>query len=101
MTSDGKSVCKLVTKEQWMKTQRKVRWLAQYVGLRDTHSSPEGDVLAPIDGEPPPDSMHFKTTERFVGFLVYVAGTYTMFVPYLKVIYLTLNSWRPGRTADG
>ena len=36
-----------------------------------------------------------------MGFLVYVAGTYTMFTPYLKGIYLTLNSWRPGRTADG
>ena len=36
-----------------------------------------------------------------MGFLVYVAGTYTMFTSYLKGIYLTLNSWRPGRTADG
>ena len=34
-------------------------------------------------------------------FFVYVARTYTMFTPYLKGIYLTLNSWRPGRTADG
>ena len=35
-----------------------------------------------------------------MGFLVYIAGTYTMFVPYLKGIYPTLNSWNLGRTAD-
>ena len=35
-----------------------------------------------------------------MGFLAYVAGTYTMFVLHLKGIYPTLNSWRPGRTAD-
>ena len=78
-----------------------MRWLAQHVRLWDAHPSPEEDVPAHTNGKPPPGTIHFKTTERFVGFLVYVSGTYTMFVLYLKGIYLTLNSWRPGRTTDG
>ena len=41
----------------------------------------------------------FKTLERIVGFLVYVAQTYTSMVPYLKGIYLILNSWRHGQDA--
>ena len=45
--------------------------------------------------------IHFKTTEKFIRFLVYVAQTYTSLVPYLKEIYLTLNSWRNGRDAEG
>ena len=71
------------------------------MGLWAPHSLLEADLPAPGDEKPSPSSIHFKTTERFVGFLVYVAGTYTMFTPYLKGIYLTLNSWRPGRTTDG
>ena len=66
------------------KTQSKVRWLAHHVGLSDGRSSLEEDVATSPDREPPPDLIHFKTMEKFVGFLVYVAGTYTMFVLYLK-----------------
>ena len=32
---------------------------------------------------------------------MYVALTYTPMVPYLKGIYLTLNSWRQGRDDEG
>ena len=40
-----------------------------------------------------PDGMiPFKTLERVIGFLVYVAQTYTSMVQYFKGIYLTLNS---------
>lgn len=101
VTSDGKPVCKSVTKEQWTKIQSKVCWLAQHVGLWDAYSSHEADVPAPTDRKPFPNSIFFKTTERFLGSLVYLAGTYTIFVPYLKGIYLTLNSWCLGKTADG
>ena len=45
--------------------------------------------------------IHFKTTEKLVGFIVYVCQTYKYLVPYLKGIYLTLNSWRGGRDNDG
>ena len=101
VTSDGTSVYKSVMKEQWTKTQSKVRELAQHVGLSDDRSSLEGDLSASPYGEPPRYLIQFKIMEKFVGFLVYVVGTYTIFVPYLKGIYLTLNSWRPGRIADG
>jgi hypothetical protein len=36
-----------------------------------------------------------------VGFMVYVSMTYTSLIPYLKGIYLTLNSWRPDRDKEG
>ena len=62
--------------------------------------STRGGVPAPTNGELSPDSIHFKTMERFTDFLVYIAGMYTMLVLYLKGIYLTLNSWHPGTTAD-
>lgn len=42
-----------------------------------------------------------KDLERQRGFLVYVTRTYPAFVPYLKGIHLTLDSWRGGRDADG
>ena len=32
---------------------------------------------------------------------MYVAQTYSSFVPYLKSIYLTLNSWRSDRDNEG
>ena len=49
MTSNGKSVCKQDTKERLMKIQSMVGWLAQHVGLLDTHFSPEADVPVPTD----------------------------------------------------
>ena len=39
------------------------------------------------------DSIHFKTTKKLVGFIVYVCQTYKSLMPYLRKIYLTLNSW--------
>ena len=35
-----------------------------------------------------------------MGFLVYIAQTYAPMVPYLKGIYLTLNSWRYRRDKE-
>jgi hypothetical protein len=45
--------------------------------------------------------LHFKSLERNVGFIVYVAMTYTSMIPYLKGIYLTLYSWRGNWNKDG
>jgi hypothetical protein len=45
--------------------------------------------------------LHFKSLECNVGFIVYVAMTYTSMIPYLKGIYLTLNSWRGNQNKDG
>jgi hypothetical protein len=46
---------------------------------------------------------HFdhKEMEKQRGFLVYVTRTYPALVPYLKGIYLTLDSWRDGRDDEG
>ena len=49
----------------------------------------------------PKGNVHYKTTESFVGFFVYVSLTYTSLTPYLKGIYLTLNSWRNVRNEEG
>ena len=49
----------------------------------------------------PDGEILFKQLEHVVRFLVYVSQTYTCMVPYLKGIYLTLNSWRNGRDEDG
>ena len=35
------------------------------------------------------------------GFLVYVTQAYPSIVPYLKGIYLSLETWRGGRDAEG
>jgi hypothetical protein len=45
--------------------------------------------------------LHFKSLECNVGFIVYVEMTYMSMIPYLKGIYLTLNSWRGNRNKDG
>ena len=45
--------------------------------------------------------IHFKTLERQLGFIVYVSLTFTSMVPYLKGLYMTLNSWRNYRDAEG
>ena len=49
----------------------------------------------------PKGMFHFKITERIMDFLVYDAQTYTSIVPYLKGIYLMLNSWKYGRDEEG
>ncbi len=39
--------------------------------------------------------------EKHVGFLVHLSRTFPALFPYLKGIYLTMESWRLGRDADG
>ena len=102
--SNNGVVTKGVTQERWDKVRARVRWIAQQVGLRDRFSSEsygELDQRMAKDGASPKGHVHFKATESCVGFLVYVAMTYTSMVPYLKGIYLTLNSWRPDRNQEG
>ena len=104
VSSDGEVVKKGVTKERWEKVKLKVRWIADQIGLSDSFSPVDyGDLNDRRDesGECPQGCIHYKTMESFVGFLVYVSMTYTSMVPYLKGIYLTLNSWREGRDREG
>eukprot|EP00536_Pseudo-nitzschia_multiseries_P013970 jgi/Psemu1/37041/gm1.37041_g len=60
-------------------------------GYRDLEAKLEKDGIRPLG------KIHHKMLESCVGFLVYVAMTYTSMVPYLKELYLTLNYWRPHR----
>ena len=39
--------------------------------------------------------------ERDVGFLVHLSRTFPSMFPYLKGIYLSLNTWRKGRNEEG
>jgi len=45
--------------------------------------------------------ISYKHLESGGGFLIYVSRTYTWMRSYIKGIYLTLNSWRPDRDAEG
>ena len=45
--------------------------------------------------------LEHKDLEKDRGFLIHMARTYPMMVPYLKGIHHTLESWRIGRDEDG
>ena len=117
VSTDTGMVLKSVSRDQWVKTQQKVRWIAKYLEVVDdcTSREEEGstekhkacpDYLKLVDeftsieegssteehNTCPKGEIPFKQLERIVGFLVYVSQTYTCMVPYLKGIYLTLNS---------
>jgi hypothetical protein len=98
---DGKAVCKGVTKERWTKLQAKSRWIGKQLDLSDTFSKESDQEMGENTIESGGLGLHFKSLECNVGFIVYVAMTYTSMIPYLKGIYLTLNSWRGNRNKDG
>jgi hypothetical protein len=101
IAADGKRVTKGVTQERWDKLQYKIRWIANQLGLSDDYTPKVFENCSQGSEETPEGKIHFKTTEQFVGFMVYVSMTYTSLIPYLKGIYLTLNSWRPDRDKEG
>ena len=67
----------------------------------DKYTPNSFEDVRPGAKEAPKGFIDYKTTESFVGFIVYVAQTFTCLAPYLKGIYLTLNSYRGGRDAEG
>jgi len=101
VSTDSGVVMKSVLRDCWSKTQEKVQWIAKYLNLVDEYTSINEEGTT--EGRPncPDGEIPFKDLERVVGFLVYVSKTYTYMVPYLKGIYLTLNSWREGRDKMG
>jgi hypothetical protein len=99
--TDGKVVCKGVTKERWTKLQAKIRWIGKQLDLSNTFSRESDQEMGENTIASGCLGLHFKSLERNVGFIVYVAMTYTSMIPYLKGIYLTLNSWRGNRNKDG
>ena len=98
---EGKPVTKLVTHERWCKLRFKIRWIAKQVGYTDEFSPSAFDGISNEFNSKIQGFIHFKTTEKLVGFIVYVCQTYSALVPYLKGIYLTLNSWRNYRDNEG
>ena len=100
VATEGGSVKKFVTDEQWGKTQRCVRWIASKLGIAGDEWSLE--LLADEDeGRVPNGKLPHKQAERIRGFLIYVSRTYTAMVPYLKGLHLTLDFWRGRRDEEG
>jgi hypothetical protein len=103
VSTDEARAYKSVTKERWVKTQKKIRWLAAQAGEFDARSSELLDMNG-IGEErmgTPDGHMDFKTAESNRGFLVYVSRTFKSMVPYLKGLHLSLDSWREGRDREG
>ena len=99
VSTDNGVVMKSVSQERWEKLRTKIRWINERLDSRLKNTSE--DSTGVITEVCPEGMIQFKELERVVGFLVYVAQTYTSMVPYLKGIYLTLNSWRHGRNDEG
>jgi hypothetical protein len=51
--------------------------------------------------EQDPNALNRKRLEQIRGFLQYVAQTYTSITSYLIGIHMAIDSWRPGRDAEG
>ena len=101
VSSDKYVVTKSVTQERWDKTKEKFRWIAKQGGITDNLTPSEFEGIKGNVKSTDPGKIRFKTTKSFVDFIVYVAQTYSSFVPYLKGIYLTFNSWKSGRDNEG
>ena len=100
-TDDPRGVTKYVTEERWCKFRTKIRWIGKQLNYTDEFTPESFDDISEEFHSKDSNLIHFKTTEKLVGFIVYVCQTYKYLVPYLKGIYLTLNSWRKGRDSDG
>jgi hypothetical protein len=85
-------VKKMVTQERWDKMKAKIAWMWKVC---------EGERGGDVAIECPDSYYPHKPLESIRGFLVYVARTYSTFVPYLKGIHLTLDYWRDKRGEDG
>jgi hypothetical protein len=79
-TSNG-MVTVLVSQDKWDKTKKWINWMS--------------DVLSRGN------EISHKELERCRGFLIYVSRTYKAFVPYLRGIHKTIDSWRGYRNEDG
>jgi hypothetical protein len=83
--TDGKAVCK----ECWVKLQSKIRWIGKQIKLSNEFSKTDDSNMGEDSSELDKSVLHFKSLERNVDFIAYVAMTYTSMIPYLKGIYLT------------
>jgi len=58
-------------------------------------------LIAELGGMIPKGPLPLQRLLEIRGFLMYVVWTYTWLNPYIKGLYLTVDSWRPGRAEDG
>jgi hypothetical protein len=79
------------------------------VGLFQTVSEKKWDkaktmideLLKPFEDATDRPMMDHKDLERKTGFLVHLSMVFEEIAPFLKGLYLTMNSWRKGRKEDG
>jgi hypothetical protein len=71
----------LVSQDKWEKTKKWIAWMKQSLEKSN--------------------KLSHKELERCRGFLIYVSRTYKAFVPYLRGIHKTIDSWRGYRHDDG
>jgi hypothetical protein len=79
--TSNNQVCALTTLEKWNKAKSQLLWMKENINNKS--------------------GWNISTLKSIRGFLVYLARTYTAMVPYLKGLHATIDSWRPGRDADG
>ena len=59
------------------------------------------DLLSKFENSYDRVDLNHKDLERKTGFLVHLSMVFGEIAPFLKGFYLTLNSWRAGRSAEG
>jgi hypothetical protein len=83
-SADGE-IIKSFTQEKWDKGRIIIEWLL------DEISQASEDI----------PTLNFKSLESAAGYMCQLSMTHEGFRPFLKEIYLTLNSWRSQRDGDG
>lgn len=70
-----------ITEEIWLKAKHIINWIKEacHCGI---------------------EVIDVKTQESYRCFLIYVCHTYPTINPYLKGVYLSLDSWRPWHSED-
>jgi len=79
--SDGGQLHVMVFQDRLENTKTFIAWMAKQLGGAG--------------------GLSFKPMEWGMGYLIYIRHTYPTMVPYLKGIYLMLDSWCPWRKDDG
>jgi hypothetical protein len=84
LSANGR-ITKYFSVEKWKRGQTMIRWLQDEV-----NDCPNNRLW-----------LNFKRLESTAAFLCHLSMTHEGFRPFLKEIYLTLNSWRSQRDEDG
>mmetsp|Transcript_20683 Transcript_20683/g.30301 ORF Transcript_20683/g.30301 Transcript_20683/m.30301 type:complete len:1268 (-) Transcript_20683:9637-13440(-) len=84
VASPGVGLFVTVSTKKWTKAKGHLSWMLSH-------------FTSPSDRP----QISLKEMEQRVGFLVHLAMAYPLIFPFLKGLYLTMNSWREGRLKDG